>query len=367
MGGQAECCSLGILACAGGSSWQNGGPSPSTGDAARAANLAVPHNGHPGYSRSHQAACRGLPSRRAAGVRTVRQRGPRVCLDREGGSNHPTGGHRLGAGARGASREHRRCGPKGRARHHPSGPERGRRRAIPSEVAGRSPASASSMSRAIAANCDPALCEATASPCACAKSRPRASLRSRRSWTVLARRGVPNYFGPQRFGMRGDTWEVGCALVAGDFPAAVDLVVGQPCPQDPAPVRRARELAAAGHYREAAGAWPRGFADCARLCRLLDRANGDARQAVLALDRSVLGFYVSAYQGWLFNRVVAERVTELDRLVPGDILFSHKTGLCARLVRRRRGASPSGPIRDLSDRPHRGIRHDRAAGRGRDS
>lgn len=25
-------------------------------------------------------------------------------------------------------------------------------------------------------------------------------------------RGVPNYYGPQRFGMRGDTWEVGRAL-----------------------------------------------------------------------------------------------------------------------------------------------------------
>jgi tRNA pseudouridine13 synthase len=26
---------------------------------------------------------------------------------------------------------------------------------------------------------------------------------------LLVRRGVPNYFGAQRFGMRGDTWEVG--------------------------------------------------------------------------------------------------------------------------------------------------------------
>lgn len=169
---------------------------------------------------------------------------------------------------------------------------------------------------------------------------------------VLAARGVPNYFGPQRFGMRGDTGEIGRSLLAGDFPSAVTRIVGGPEADDPAPVARARTLAAAGQYAEAAKAWPPGFADCQRLCRALDRTRGDARRAIFSLDRSVLGFYVSAYQAWLFNRVLTERVAGLDRLLPGDIAFAHGTGICslvadpaaAQARAARFEISPTGPI-----------------------
>ena len=169
---------------------------------------------------------------------------------------------------------------------------------------------------------------------------------------VLAARGVPNYFGAQRFGMRGDTGEIGRSLIAGDFASAVRRIVGGPEADDPAPVAHARALAAAGHYAEAAKAWPPGFADCARLCRALERTRGDTRRAIFSLDRSVLGFYVSAYQAWLFNRVLAERVAGLDRLLPGDIAFAHRTGICALVADPAGGQaraarfeiSPTGPI-----------------------
>ncbi len=169
---------------------------------------------------------------------------------------------------------------------------------------------------------------------------------------VLTARGVPNYFGAQRFGMRGDTWAIGRSLVTGDFASAVRLIVGGPAADDPAPVAHARTLAAAGHYAEAAMAWPKGFADCARLCRALDRMRGDAQRAIFSLDRSVLSFYVSAYQAWLFNRVLAVRIAGLDRLLPGDIALAHRTGLCAPVTdpaaEQARAArfelSPTGPI-----------------------
>ncbi len=146
---------------------------------------------------------------------------------------------------------------------------------------------------------------------------------------LLARRGVPNYFGAQRFGMRGDTWEVGRSLLAGDFASAEASIVGRPLEGDPVPVRRARELAAARRYREAAAAWPREYADCARLCRALEAADGDPRRAIFRLDRSALSLYVSAYQAWLFNRVLARRVPGIDRLLPGDIAVCHRSGLCS--------------------------------------
>ena len=169
---------------------------------------------------------------------------------------------------------------------------------------------------------------------------------------VLARRGVPNYFGPQRFGMRGDTWEVGRALLCGDFDGAVGLIVGQPMEEDTGTVRRARELAAVGRFADAARTWPVGFPDCAHLCRLLARTAGDARRAIFALERRLLGFYVSAYQAWLFNRVLAERVPNMDRVLHGDLVFSHLSGAVLAVedveivqpCATRFEVSPTGPI-----------------------
>ena len=170
--------------------------------------------------------------------------------------------------------------------------------------------------------------------------------------SVLARRGVPNYFGPQRFGMRGDTWEVGRPLVAADFASAVALIVGRPAAGDPASVGQARALAAAGQYWRGCQCLADEVSRIPRVCAAHCRTDGDPQRAIFTLDRSVLGFYVSAYQAWLFNRVLAERLTGLDRLLPGDIAFSHQTGLYALVAdasaEQARAArfevSPTGPI-----------------------
>jgi tRNA pseudouridine13 synthase len=132
----------------------------------------------------------------------------------------------------------------------------------------------------------------------------------------------------------------------------VRLIVGQPTAGETGAVRRARELAEAGQFGEAARAWPVGFRDCAHLCRLLARTAGDARRAIFGLERRVLGFYVSAYQAWLFNRVLAERVPTLDRVLSGDLVFSHLTGAIqavedaetAQPSATRFEISPTGPI-----------------------
>jgi tRNA pseudouridine13 synthase len=108
----------------------------------------------------------------------------------------------------------------------------------------------------------------------------------RRLLASLARRGVPNYFGPQRFGSRGDTWEIGRSLIRQEFPRALSMITGQPAGPDP-------EV---------------------------------ARREIFRLDRRRLGFYVSAYQAWLFNGVLAERLGTLDTILPGDVAYEHLTG-----------------------------------------
>ena len=105
---------------------------------------------------------------------------------------------------------------------------------------------------------------------------------------VIEKRGVPNFFGPQRFGLRGDTWEIGQALLQQDFQTAVELVAGRPGPLDTGPVLKARELFAQQRYDDAASVWPYGFRDCIRICRIMARTHGNAKRAMLSLDRKML-------------------------------------------------------------------------------
>lgn len=148
----------------------------------------------------------------------------------------------------------------------------------------------------------------------------------RRVLAVLARRGVPNYFGPQRFGRRGDTAAVGRALVRARWDDAVALIAGRPMAADTGEVRLARERFDAGDYDGAAPLWPPAYRHVARLCRAMARSRGDARRALHAIERRMLRFYVSAYQSWLFNEVLARRVDELDRVRTGDLAYRHDTG-----------------------------------------
>jgi len=142
----------------------------------------------------------------------------------------------------------------------------------------------------------------------------------------LSRRGAPNYFGEQRFGVRGDTWRIGRALLLGEHMEAVAWLVGRPGPTDFGKVRRARELFDAGEWERAAETWPGGFRANIRVCRALAKAKGDARRALYSLDRSLLRFYTSAYQSWLFNAVLAQRVSEVDRVLEGDLAWLHRNG-----------------------------------------
>ena len=154
----------------------------------------------------------------------------------------------------------------------------------------------------------------------------------------LFRRGVPNYYGPQRFGTRGDTWRIGRALAREQWDRAAGLIAGRPLPPnnpavdpsggihpDRGDVLRARELFEAGRYDEAASAWPRGFSQCARVAEAMARTGGDAARSIRVVGKRMLRLYASAYQSWIFNQVLAERLESIDRVLSGDLAWKHDT------------------------------------------
>ncbi|MCB9857837.1 MAG: tRNA pseudouridine(13) synthase TruD [Phycisphaerales bacterium] len=169
---------------------------------------------------------------------------------------------------------------------------------------------------------------------------------------TLAKRGVPNYFGQQRFGHRGDTWKLGHAVLKDDAKEVVDLMLGRPTEFDTGPVKHARQLYEQGKYGEAVKTWPYGFRDNRKLARQMERYAGKHNKAYRTIDSRMLKFFVNAYQSHLFNQVLARRINEIDAVQLGDLAYKHDSGSVFRVedvqaenIRAAAGEiSPTGPL-----------------------
>jgi tRNA pseudouridine13 synthase len=143
---------------------------------------------------------------------------------------------------------------------------------------------------------------------------------------VLSRRGVPNYFGPQRFGARANSHWLGLALLRGDDGGFAHEYLGHPQDEDRPQARAARASFDAGDYAAALAGWPSWLAAERRALAAVARRDGDLRQAPRALDKKLRRLFVSAYQAYLFNRLLSERMPAIDQLWPGDVAFIHASG-----------------------------------------
>ncbi len=174
----------------------------------------------------------------------------------------------------------------------------------------------------------------------------------RAAFEDLQRRGVPNYFGPQRFGMRGDGALIGAAIVRGDLHAALDRVLGCPEPNDDDRLREARALYVGGQFTRAARLWPGMFRDERRALQTLERTGGNVKRAFLSIDQGLRRFYVAAFQSELFNRVLSLRLNALGELWLGDMAYVHPFGAVFRVEDPAREqpradaleVSPTGPL-----------------------
>jgi len=144
---------------------------------------------------------------------------------------------------------------------------------------------------------------------------------------LLQRRGVPNFFGNQRYGALGNSHRIGTAIIRGDFEAALTELIG-----DPALIDNDRWREAAVRFR--AGNAVGALAVLPKHCRFERQAlqtltsGRSARKAILGLSRNILRLYLSACQSHLFDRLVTMRLTTLDTVWPGDFAYRHDTGSC---------------------------------------
>jgi tRNA pseudouridine13 synthase len=141
--------------------------------------------------------------------------------------------------------------------------------------------------------------------------------------------GIPNFFGPQRFGeVRPVTAEVGRHLARGDAARAVEeYLVSLPTGTPPGPGDAAR-----GRYAESHDAgralveFPAEYSFERTLLEHLARGHPPER-ALRGLPRELRLLFVHAFQSLLFNRWLSRRHAEglpLDRPIAGDRIVRYE-------------------------------------------
>jgi tRNA pseudouridine13 synthase len=181
--------------------------------------------------------------------------------------------------------------------------------------------------------------------------------RASATWAVLEKSGVPNFFGPQRFGMRKDNHLLGMALLRSDFQGFADRFLGDPDPEiDHGDVLTARQLYKNGKLDEAIKLWPGHLNNERRALAAIIKGKGNPKKAIYAVDVKLQQLLVSALQSHLFNEVLTRRLPKITHIMPGDLCWKHDNGAVfavgetvdAALVEQPRAdaheISPSGPM-----------------------
>ncbi|MDD2309844.1 MAG: tRNA pseudouridine(13) synthase TruD [Desulfuromonadaceae bacterium] len=169
---------------------------------------------------------------------------------------------------------------------------------------------------------------------------------------TLEKRGVPNYFGYQRYGAQGNSHLIGAAMLRRDWHDCVDRLIGEPDA-----VRDEEWSAAISAYQmgDLSGSlrlFPRHCRSERDVLQRLAGRPGEYEKAFSVIHPRLKKLYLSAAQSFLFDHSVARRIETIDTLMTGDLAFKHINGACflvedAATEQRRAAAfeiSASGPM-----------------------
>jgi len=181
---------------------------------------------------------------------------------------------------------------------------------------------------------------------------PTDVLKARTVLTEIERRGMPNYFGEQRFGFRGNNDKLGAAVVRGDARDLLHYILGDPLEDiDDRKTSHARAAFDRGELDLAMRLYPRSHGMERRILARLIKT-GKPGAAARAVDHKLCRLWVSALQSRTFNDVLTRRIDKIDSLMDGDLAWKHDSGAVfhveqAAVEQPRCDAfeiSPSGPL-----------------------
>ncbi len=145
---------------------------------------------------------------------------------------------------------------------------------------------------------------------------------------TLGCRGVPNYFGYQRYGAQGNSHLIGAAMLRREWRECVDHLIGEPDA-----VRDEEWSAAIRAYQqgdpvESLRRFPRHCRSERDVLQRLVARPEEYEKAFSVIHPRLKKMYLSAVQSFLFDRTVALRIDSIDRLMTGDLACKHINGAC---------------------------------------
>lgn len=164
--------------------------------------------------------------------------------------------------------------------------------------------------------------------------------------SILRARGVPNGFGPQRFGNRGDTHALGRGVLLGDGRAFFRALLSS------VDTEVAREKLLSGDVAGAVAELPESHRIERKTVQYVLRSGGDLDRALTFLEKPFRSLYLSALQSALFNELLCRRFETYDQVQVGDLAWLHRNGAVFVVEDLEREApralaheiSPSGPL-----------------------
>jgi tRNA pseudouridine13 synthase len=145
---------------------------------------------------------------------------------------------------------------------------------------------------------------------------------------ILGSRGVPNYFGYQRYGAQGNSHLIGAAMLRGDWRGAVDHLIGEPGMVRDEEWSQAIAAYQVGSPEEALRLFPRHCRNEREVLQRLVARPGEYEKAFSAVHPRLKKLYLSAVQSFLFDQVVARRIEAIDEIMVGDLACKHANGAC---------------------------------------
>ena len=137
----------------------------------------------------------------------------------------------------------------------------------------------------------------------------------------LGEKGIPNFFGEQRFGTRGITHEVGKLILQGNYVEAFWTFVAKPSEAEGEKIRKIREeLWNSRDPVFGLKELPKHLNYEKTLLQRL-REGKSEEKALLSLPKTLKMMFVHAYQSYLFNRLLSQRIEdfgELRTVLEGD-------------------------------------------------
>jgi tRNA pseudouridine13 synthase len=145
-------------------------------------------------------------------------------------------------------------------------------------------------------------------------------------------KGFPNYFGIQRFGIiRPITHEVGRFILRGDFKKAVMTYIANPLKEEAKESYLLRKkLEKTKDFKDAFKNYPDKLNFEKAIINKLIQEPENYIDSLKELPKNLLTMFIYAYQSYLFNKILSERIKTkipLNKALVGDIILPVKKGL----------------------------------------